>query len=829
MGVASRPRLAQRDALGLAGTKGGDGVVLARRNPGSTSDVPSWPGGSAKGAAAAAAVITTTATGKADTRYALGDFVGGSSSRGVVGEREKKAHAKPVAGAAAAANAFAPKPGKQRLGPRLKKLSTLKKRILLDREARWREQGIPAATETLPLPPPPPSPPPGDPPAGAGAVKCRDGDDHDDGCACVPHGGGVGDDEPAAVHEKWCVTIHHLVDEEDVEESDEHAEVVRDLWEMAGAFGVVRGVEVPRAAPTTRGAIAAKVAFSTHEEAERAGQGFHGRVVGGKTLEVEIAEEAAAGDRRPHSEAQGKEACDGIGTPTPPEETSLERGERRQEAAIIQGQVSAVMKEEMCGPLVQLQEGSEQNAVVKNELRESTTLLRNAADGISKGDMGEDSAQPPLWRVVVENFVDEEDDLDDEDEYAEICADAAKMMGAYGCLDALDIPRGGGEEPGVARGKIVATFSSLEEAEACVAGTRGRRVGGKDLDAKLLGPPQALTVRPGRKSRENGDFRPAASPPPEEGRREHGGSKQTITGVVKPSAIDSESAGLAVVAAATLPADRLSGGGNDIKGGSSAAGGVEAAGAAATAAVTACCWRVVVRNLVEEDDLEDDDDYDEVRADVAAMASAYGELAALHVPRQAGAAAGVAGAELGEAVVSFGSVEQARACARGLHGRAVGGKCLEAQVLAPPSQREQVLEAGDKPADGIRSPAKVKLPPSRVVRVQSDARSLVPAGNEVHGQVPARRERDDGGSGGGGGDAQGRDGRGERTSVPTGGAMTAVSHSKPTAAAQSSLFATSTSAGGKWRIPDKYKEAVALPKAPGANDRAPRVYVDQVR
>ena len=683
----------------------------------------------------------------------------------------------------------------------------------MDREAKWKERGIPAAAETLPLSPPPP--PSGDPTAGLGAAD----DDHYDGSARVTHGGDEGDDQPAAGRENWSVVIHHLVDEEDVEGSDEHAEIVQDLLEMAGTFGAVQDVEVPRAAQVTGGAIAAKVAFSTRDEAELARQGFHGRVVGGKTLEVEIAERAAARERRPRPAAQSNEGCDGIGTPLPLEETSLEQQAQGHGAGVIQGRMAAV-EEEICDFPTQAPEGSGHHAAAKKELREPATPLRNASDETIKGEVDEKPAPLPLWRVIVGNLVDEEDDLDDEDEYAEICADAAKMMGAYGRLAALDIPRGDREEGGMIRGKVVATFSSPEEAEACVAGTRGRRVGGQKLDAKLLGPPQALTRPGGRKLRENGEIRPTASPRPEDGQREHGESKHTVTGDVRPSAIDLDGAGLAAVAAAALPVDYLVGGVRGVEGGSSAAGGDEAA------AVTARCYHVMVRNLIEEDGLEDDDDYDEVRADVAAMASVYGELVALHVPRQAEAAAGVAGAEPGQAVVAFKSSEEARACARGLHGRAVGGMCLEAQVLVPPSQRGQGLEAGDRPVGGRTRPVKEEPPPSRVVRAQGGTSLVVPAERSFHGQVPACRGTDDDDDG----DVHGRGGWREGTGAPTGGTMTAVSHtSKPTAAAQSSLFATTTSAGGKWRIPDKYKEAIALPKAPGANDRSPRVYVNQAR
>ena len=867
IGVASRPRLSQRDVLELGGTTEG-GNVFVRPDLGSSPSAPFWPSSAEHTKGAAEGTVTAAATtGKADTRY-LQYIVAASASSSRGGAMGRgKGHTKP----GTTANSFNPKPGKQRLGPRLKKFSTLKKRILLDRAAWWKEHGNNPTAETRP--PSPPSPPPsGVPPACAGAARCRN-DDDDAGCARgSSHGGDIGNDEPCTNRDNWTVVIiHHLVDEEDVEESDEHAEVVRDLSEMAETFGVVKEVDVPRsraaALKMTGGGggrgeagIAATVTFETREEAEHARRGFHGRVVGGKTLEVEIAERAAAaGERDPCSfAAREEEACDATGASVPPpEEASLEeQPPGGQNASVLEGAVSVT---EMRGPLdgegdrrfgynavVVKKELGEQlsprqntfnrtgdEIVVKKKLREEPIVLHQASEG-GEDKIGEPPRPRPLWRVVVSNLVNEEDDLDDEDDYAEICADAARMMETHGPLVALDIPRvnvphGEGEGGGIVRGQVVATFSSLKEAEACVAGTRGRRVGGQALDARLL-EPQALAGRGGG-LRENGKLRESgrtASPRPQEKQQEHDGSRKTVTGFAKPSVVDLTDAG-AISTAAAMSADQLAEGGQGPGGGGSTTLGANPGHDLAAAAR----WsQVVVKNLIEEEDLEDGDDDDcaEVRADLTAMASVYGDVVALFIPQQTVTAGVVAGAERGEAIVAFGSPEEAEACAQGLDGKVIGGKCLETKIVLPPSQPDQGLDMGDrpvtvdKPTDGRRPEKEEELSQSRLVRnLNCDTRVVVPAGgDDILDQGPGMDDDHGGG-------VHGRGGQREGHGAPTSGAMAAGSRDKPTAAAQSSLFVTSTSAGGKMRIPDKYKEAAALPKPPGVNDRTPRVYVNQAR
>lgn len=623
-----------------------------------------------------------------------------------------------------------PKPGKQRLGPRKKKLSTLKKRILLDRLDRWKtlqREGVPA------LPP----------------AIAEEEDRQEEESACLPSSsfppgassssllssalarcgddiGEVGGGSSSSGEWRlWIITVHNLVDEQDVEDDDDHAEVERDLWEMASTYGVVRSIEVPRsaaqsndattgaAAPSSSAAVAAKVAFATIDEAQCAREGFHGRIVGGKALQVEIGEDVNSGDSTPPSKSRHRPA------PAPA--------------------------------------GSSQ------------------------------------WRVAVEHLIDEEDDLDDEDEYAEVCADVSAMMGVYGHLRAVDIPRRrrkndqethndddttDGETAtameAAAGQVVVVTFGSLTEAEACVEGTKGRLVGGKALDAKVLPGPAAEREHDERRGCTSAIGTTAAEPP------------------------------------SSPP------GGNNTASNAKAVGGRRSK------------WRVVIRNLIDEEDLDDDDDYGEVRADVTTLASAFGAVTGLYVPRnrkEEGVATEEADshgddrAELGEAVAVYGSLEEAEACARGLSGRKIGGKILDAQVLTKNSvqlSRQGRGPPGEETRRGARpgqgGPSQSEGPFDAVPELHYSRLGLL---QEIGSSDGAGNQGD------------------EKIEIAA-----KVSQESPGATAAATMAMEQPSGGatllpstekGK-RVPIKYKEAAALPKPPGVNGGVPpNAYVNQVR
>ena len=504
------------------------------------------------------------------------------------------------------------------------------------------------------------------------------------------------------------VAIYNLVDDEDIEDDDDLAEIERDLWEMAATFGAVRSVEVPRDAARSdsdvgEGLTAATVAFASAEEAQHAKRGFHGRVVGGKTLRVEI------------------ENADNL----------------------------------------------------------------SDDDTSASGGGGGGTGAPGVWRVAVENLIDEEDDLGDEDEYAELCADISAMLGVHGTLVEVDIPRArlGESEKGADDGRpnncpastaaaadyaVVVAYGSQAEAEACVKDTNGRRVGGKELKATLiLRQPRVGSESAGRTNRRPRDDASAIS--------RAAGCRSAVS--------------RAGAAPATPPsADTIT-----------ATGG---GGATCTGA-----WRVVIRNLIDEDDLVDDDDYGEVCSDTTALVSAYGAVTRICIPRDRMAAGEKEadtrdGAEPGEAVAVFGSAEEAGACARGLSGRKIAGKILDALVTKeqPPSQPGVETRAEAGPGNG--GPPLRQQPPGGTL-TQSGRSSVAP-------------------------DLQGSGTGVVRGVEPQTGAAAAAAAG--TGAQPSAGVATPASIEGGKRMPTKYKEAAALPKPPGIGNGSSRnAYVNQVR
>lgn len=611
-----------------------------------------------------------------------------------------------------------PKPGKQRLGPRKKNLSTLKKRILLDRLERWRD---------IQREEPPASPPARAQRQDAGEKNaCLSlSSDHSGASFSSPSSSAVtpcGDDidefgnggSGTSGQRLWTVTIYNLVDEQDIEDDDDQAEVERDLWEMASTYGVVRSIDIPRSAAQFKGsesagatgaaaAVPVKAAFATIDEAQRAREGFEGRIVGGKALLVEIDVDV------------------NFGGSTPP----------------------------------------------NNKTKRSAPA----------------PAGRSLWRVAVENLIDEEDNLDDEDDFAEVYADVSAMMGVHGTLIAVHIPRRRRKsEKGVdsddkhgdvetfkamepAWQVVVVTFGSLVEAQACVEGTKGRMVGGKALDAKLL----------------------TGSVEGEHERRE-----------------DTSAIG---TTAAQPPS---------LSPGDNTASSAEADGSRSI-------WRVVIRNLIDEDDLRDDDDYGEVLADITTLISAYGAVAGLYIPRNRkeegvateGADSSHDRAELGEAIAVYGSLEEAEACAQGLSGRTIGGKALHAQVLTNGnlqlSQREReppgVETAGGGTRQGQGGPLQREGALQVVPEVHCSRFGLLPgvvtngAGNRDDARIEIAATV-----------LQGPPGAAVAAKQASGGDTRPASTEK-----------------GK-RVQNKYKEAVALPKPPGiSGGGSPNAYVNQVR
>lgn len=822
------------------------GVELKKRLEKSSAATPTPARSSVARPSSAFGKATATA------EVGRGGTVGGSQvTRGAGGHHRHNRQLSMASGARLiSSNEEARKPGKQRLGPQKKKLSSLKKRVLLDRLEKWRQlaasqrppsgasaalsssvggredggadggrgsaavgtAGAVASATSIPLPSSTGSCCCGG--AAVGKPRC-DGTLADERESGEGGNGGVGRSRSSRKH---VVIIHHLVDEEDIEEDDDHAEVEQDLLEMASAFGSVLCVRVPRR--PQQGAVGtARVAFATREAAERARGGLRGRVVGGKALEVEIFTSEYGGDNAGDGgvglpancrRCDGRLACVAEKEATGPAEEST---------AGLQTFGSAVSEPP---DVEEFSEESDTNGtgVDGDTLSSGADAKHTAEDEVGKYQEEENvrgtlSFSRSLWRVVVRNLIDaEEDDLEDDDEYAEVRSDFAEIMGSYGRLIAVDIPkRVGGDtaNEGGRVGEAIATFGSLSEAEACVRGVTGRRVGGKELETELvaIGSTSAERSVAGAGSRVEGDELPdrdlaASSLPPS--------AVPATGGESGASPSDPLLIGICAAIGPNMGRASWDGGGerseqDECREGSSGAR-----------------WCVVIRNLIEdEDNLEDDDEYAEVCSDVSSMTSAYGSVVSLSVPRAGGLVAR-SGADPDAVVAEFGSAQEAEACARGLHGRKVAGKDLHAEVVRASSSdvlNEETFRprfAGDS---SIAQPSK-EGPPAvdhavRAPESENKAPTTSPAGDETVSALAGASDTTTGG-------------RGRDVCSVTACGTGVVSSGTSTAGGviSASTSAQQSGVGGK-RMPEKYKEAAALPKPPSIGGGAPRAYVNHVR
>lgn len=638
-----------------------------------------------------------------------------------------RGYAKPIAGRAVTYEDV-PKPGKQRLGPRKKKLSSLKKRILLDRAAKWRNQLAPAV-ECPSLEPK------------SETTRMVDGGT---GGTCEKNNrsrGAVNTDAVSDDDKRKIAVIHNLVEEAEVEEGEEHAEAERDTLEMASASGVVH-----RMAPLSVGTMAVKVDYATPGGAERARESFQGRVVGGKALEIKAVRSTSS--KMPLSLSKTTEKIDG----------------------------------------------------------------------------GVGGTSPILWHVAINNLIHEDDDLEDDDEYAEICADAANVMGCFGNLLCVDVPRRRTEiDHRTITCEVVATFGSLAEAEACVSGIKGRLMGGTKLDAELIDPRKMPSAPGDPQEYEKGQT--STYPLAMNCRREDNGDSIGGSNTRQWSVEDAADEGFCdrtpkkpkLELQETGEAIHISGSNADAKGSKA-----RAAAQSRNDDTTVNGWRVVVKNLIEEEDLEDDDNYDETCADFAAMTIAYGQASALFIPRDADMVR-TAGIDKGEALAIFGSQKEAEACAQSLCGRMVSGKVLEAKVVSPLEHHQSGISHYIAPArtqsESYGTP--LQHQPMRLPKAESLLNSRRPVWDTEHLESIAIGKLDGQG---------GRRGKtGATTSIMSGTVSQATSAGVWSATQHRKVEGTPTVLGQGKVMPNKYKEAAALPRPPAADGWGSKGYVNQAR
>ncbi|CAM9798177.1 unnamed protein product [Choristocarpus tenellus] len=535
------------------------------------------------------------------------------------------------------------KPGKRRFGPTKKKLSVLKKRILLDRAEKWRllfaqtdadtvmvTKGIPSETgSTVGIAQG----------ATVGLQQIANGIDHGkvESIECSSQATNpllakgsqekdVGTFRSIDFSGKhlnnghiagWKVSISNLVTEEDIEDDDEYEEIVKDTIALAGRFSQVTSVSIPRKGEDGVGMVI--VGLSSKEEAEATVDGLHGLLVGGLTLSAVALPNQENGD-----------------------------GDSRKQTLVSQE--------------------------VQHQFYRSSkeTILTDVACGESDAIGTCRGGERDKWVVKVINLVSGED-VEDDDEHAEIVDNVTVLAKRFGRVASVYVPRGG--EDGV--GTAMVEFTSLADAECAVQGLHSLVVAGQTLEAVLETGTVGSSWASGaigkgeeRKWEGNGAGTNRSGNGGYDGRK---GAHWCSDAMVKDSVATSRSNNV-VEGLREGEATNIGRGIDENRGHWSSKG----------CSIGNCeGWYVTVKNLVNEGDLEEDDEYEEVCRDVVNMIGTVGgQPLLLDIPR-------MGDSRMGTVFAKFRSGKEAGIVAEGLCLLKVGGKLLKTEVLClPPGASE---------------------------------------------------------------------------------------------------------------------------------------------
>jgi len=391
------------------------------------------------------------------------------------------------------------KKGRQRLGPRKKRLSTLKKRVLQERLRVWRESNGINASEAI-----------------SEQVKAEDANED------VP--GAV---EPLMAYHTVCLR-NFVTDEEELADGDEYDEIVSDLLHLASKIGPVAEVYIPRP-PVEEGEQDIHsvvglvfVRYEQEQDARAALASFDALTIGGGKLEPSpvSSDGSASGGASGvdwrllmHQHVPSVAIIHVADAATPP--TPLTEGDASGENIIVA--LENILSEddfedsdclaesvediralvEQFGTVVDLtahidgeSEGqvhvayegaasvgqkaaSQLNGMVIGGSSISARVLGDAADKTDKG------SPPPM--LILENILTE-DDLEDEDCLQESVEDILSMCKEIGEVASIKAHT---EGPNQGQVHVLYTSDSDDVAKMAVEAFDGRTVGGETIRARL--------------------------------------------------------------------------------------------------------------------------------------------------------------------------------------------------------------------------------------------------------------------------------------------------------------------------------------------------------
>ena len=389
--------------------------------------------------------------------------------------------------------------GRQRIGPRKKRLSTLKKKVLQERLRIWRETN------------------------GIAAGIAAQGEQRK---ASDPIGGGaVGDP---------CVCLEHFVNREELEDEDEYEEIVSDLTNLAKKVGDVSDVYLPRDNDDSASSLEAQglafVKFVHNRDAAAAIACWEGLTIGGVKVKATPVAQDFEGDwksamlRHDLSQAEKLKSADAAIADTN-EETIVVIDNILTEDDFEDSDCLEETKEDLkalaaqFGPVSDIVPRLQGND--KGQVHIMYQLCKKAAEHAAESFNGmviggqsisaktlargkEANASADGAIVVLTNILSE-DDFEDDDCLEESMEDILTMCTQFGEVKTIKA-----ELKGEAKGQVRVVFiGGREVSEEAINAINGKIVGGDKVQAKL----QIATVLNGTQAAES-DATPDAKPKP---------------------------------------------------------------------------------------------------------------------------------------------------------------------------------------------------------------------------------------------------------------------------------------------------------------------------
>lgn len=346
--------------------------------------------------------------------------------------------------------------GRQRLRPRKKQFSALKKRVLQERLQTWR-----ALHPTAP----------------------------------------PGDATMTTTHKATTVVLTGFVTLEELQDDDEYQEIVENLQEMAAKIGATQQIWVPRS-PLGDGRCF--VDFVLAEDAQAAVACWHQLVVGGQPLQVHC----KAGTRPDDQEAwhtwcftkepssEGVVMDDAECATEVALENALTKDDLEDEDCLEETVQDIKSLAEKFGTVVQLRVEREPAPRLIVEYRGSASVAQHAANELGKMVVGGSNISakvlggPETAQVgsasgahcVLLSNVLTEDDLEDEDCLAESLHDIRELAQGFGALQDVRVD----SESGASLVRLD-YGASIDAARAAWQGFNGMTIGGQTISASMPG------------------------------------------------------------------------------------------------------------------------------------------------------------------------------------------------------------------------------------------------------------------------------------------------------------------------------------------------------